>query len=360
MRVAIVGGGAAGTFVGATLAAGGLDVVIVRRSGSADLQRTSIALDGPGPESRHADLAVAGSPDALTSPPDVVILAVKMPDLPGAIETISIWPSVPVLAACNGVGADDMLLDRRTSGIIAGSLTAAVMLDPAAATVHRLSRGGIGLAPVRDVAGLPDDTAGPSPSALPAPSVDGTIGRLVTGFVAGGLRARRLDDAAAMRWSKLLANLLGNATSAILDMDPADVYRDRALFDVERRQLREALAVMRGLNLRPIALPGADVRLLTLAARLPAALVRPVMLRVVGGGRGGKSPSLRLHLQDGGGPSEVAWLNGTVSRAAMSLGRRAPVNARLAELVEACSGDPERRAWFRGRPDRVIAELPGS
>jgi hypothetical protein len=75
-------------------------------------------------------------------------------------------------------------------------------------------------------------------------------------LTSGGLRARRLEDAASMRWSKLLANLLGNATSAILDMDPGDVYRDRGLFDVERRQLREALAVMRALGLRPLALPG--------------------------------------------------------------------------------------------------------
>ena len=129
------------------------------------------------------------------------------------------------------------------------------------------------------------------------------------------------DDPAAMRWSKLLSNLLGNATSAILDIDPGEVYRDPGLFEFELRQVREALAVMRGLGLRPVALPGADVRPLALATRLPAILVRPVMQRIVGGARGGKSPSLRLHLQDGDGPSEIDWLNGAVARAARGLGR---------------------------------------
>ena len=74
-------------------------------------------------------------------------------------------------------------------------------------------------------------------------------------------------------------------------------------------------------------------------------------------GRGGKSPSLRRHLQLGGGPSEVGWLNGAVADAARRLGQRAPVNTRLAEIVAECSGDAGRWAGFRGRPERLLAEL---
>jgi 2-dehydropantoate 2-reductase len=340
--IVVVGAGAVGTFLGATLAVGGEDVVLLRRDGSPGLAREAITIDGPGGQASTADLTVAGSPGTVPDAPDVLILAVKMPDLRGALETASAWPNAVVLAVGNGVGADDLIRDARSGGSIAGSLTASVVLDRAAGTIHRLSRGGIGLAAVEGA----------------AVRLDGVIERLVAGFASGGLRARRLEDAASMRWSKLLANLLGNATSAILDMDPTDVYRDPGLFDVERRQLLEALAVMQALHLRPLALPGADVRPLTLAARLPWIVVRPVMARAIGGGRGGKSPSLRLHLQKGTGQTEVEWLNGAVARAAQGLGRRAPVNAQLAELVETCNRDPERRAWFRGRPDRLMAELP--
>ena len=347
MRIVVVGGGAVGTFLGATLADAGEDVVLLRRAAAADLRRMAVTVDGPGQESRTVELAVAGTPDAVTSRPDVVILAVKMPDVDGAIETAGAWPAVPVLAVGNGVGADEVLRHARSGSILAGSLTTAIELDPATGTVHRRSRGGLGLAIVRAVDG--------GSAALPA---NRALDALAASFASGGLRVRRLDDAVAMRWSKLLANLLGNATCAILDLEPAEVYRVPRLFDVERRQLREALAVMRGLHVSPVALPGADVRPLALAARLPAALVRPVMLRMIGGGRGGKSPSLRLHLQAGAGPSEVEWLNGAVARAAVRAGRRAPVNARLAELVEECRRDPERWAWFRGRPDRLVDELP--
>jgi 2-dehydropantoate 2-reductase len=349
MTTVVVGGGAVGTFLGVTLASAGEDVVLVRRGAPPGLRQASITVEGPGPTSRTADLVVADTPAAVISPPDLVILAVKMPDLEGAIETAAAWPDVPVLAVGNGVGADELLRDARASSLLAGSLTTAIVLDRATGTVHRRSRGGIGLAVVR--------TVDASPSVWP---VDRTLGVLATSFAAGGLRVRRMEDAVAMRWSKLLANLLGNATCAILDVEPAEVYRDPRLFEIEQRQLREALAVMRVLGVSVTALPGADVRTLALSTRLPAALVRPVMLRVIGGGRGGKSPSLQLHLQAGDGPSEVDWLNGAVARAAVRAGRRAPVNARLAELVEECRREPERWAWFRGRADRLIAELPSS
>jgi len=54
-----------------------------------------------------------------------------------------------------------------------------------------------------------------------------------------------------MKWSKLLANLIANATGAILDMDPDAIYADRRLFGVERRQLLETLAVMTALGSGP-------------------------------------------------------------------------------------------------------------
>jgi hypothetical protein len=37
----------------------------------------------------------------------------------------------------------------------------------------------------------------------------------------------------------------------------------------------------------------------------------------------------------------------------------APVNARLAALVSEVAADPARRAWFRGHPERLLAELGG-
>ena len=114
---------------------------------------------------------------------------------------------------------------------------------------------------------------------------------------------------------------------------------------------------MRVLGLSPVALPGMDVRLLRLGLRLPDRIGRPVIRKAIAGARGRKDPSLRVHATSGTGPSEVAWLNGAVDVAAKQLGRGAPVNRRLAELVGEALVDPERKAWFRGRPDRLVADV---
>ena len=68
-------------------------------------------------------------------------------------------------------------------------------------------------------------------------------------------------------------------------------------------------------------------------------------------------PSLRLALAAGPGPTEVVWLNGAVAATGERVGVPAPVNAGLRRLVEDAASDPDRRTWFRGRPDRLLAEL---
>ncbi len=333
--ILVIGAGAIGSFLGWTLARAGEEVQLIGRGGPAGAHREPLVVDGPDGPGLPVEVVVAGSPGSVAGIPELIVLAVKMPDLAGAIETAAAWPDITVLAVENGVGADELLLGgRRSGGLIAGSLTTSVerLADRA---LRRLSRGGIVLAPVRG-------------------DVGAMIDRLVDGFGRGGLRARATANPAAMRWSKLLVNLMGNASGAIVDLDPVAVYRDPGLFAIERHQIAEALAAMNGLGLRPIRLFGADVRLLPIAARLPGPLVQPILARVVAAGRGGKRPSLHLHLEGGTGPSEVAWLNGAVAAAATRLGQPAPVNARLAELLEACGHDPERRAWFRGRADRLL------
>jgi 2-dehydropantoate 2-reductase len=238
----------------------------------------------------------------------------------------------------NGVGAEQAVAEARPgAGLIAGSLTTA--LERAGAlTVARLNDGGIAIARVQG-------------------EVTAVVGELLVAFRSGSVRAEGLFDPMAMKWSKLVANLVGNATSAILDLSPAEIYADAGAFRIEQRQLREALAVMSRKGMAVVPLPGANVPLLAMAARLPAGLSRPILRRVVGGARGGKDPSLRIHVRSASGPSEVDWLNGAVARAATELGGQAPVNRRLAELVGEVIADPDRRAWFRGRTDRLVDDV---
>jgi 2-dehydropantoate 2-reductase len=335
----VVGGGAVGTLVAWALAAGGRDVAIVRRRHAGPPRRGVVVVVDHAGRRHEASVAEVRAPTDVAAAPELIVLAVKMFDLPAAVDTCAGWPAATVLTLSNGVGAEEIVAGRRDAGLIAGSVTSSVEVAPDGAVV-RLNRGGVALATVR----------GDGPT-------DVLSDRLVATFRSAGLRAVRRGDAAAMKWSKLVANLVANATSAILDVSPAEVYADPDAYRIERRQLLEAFAVMRRLGLEPVSLPGVDVRLLRLGLRLPDAIARPIIGRVVAGARGGKSPSLRLHAGSSPGPTEVEWLNGAVAREAERLGRRAPVNRRLAELVAEVIERQDRREWFRERPDRLTAAL---
>jgi 2-dehydropantoate 2-reductase len=336
-----VGAGAVGSFLGALLGSAGHDVTLVRIF-EPDSSRPIDLVRPNGARVTVPVLRVTRTQDARA--PDLILVAVKMPALREALAPTLLWPSVPTLTVENGIGAEEIAAQVRPGApILAGSLTAPIRLASEDEVVW-MGKGGLGLAAVTS-------------------NAETLLRGLVADFQAAGLRAAQLPDAGSMKWSKMLANLLANATGAILDMDADLIYRDRRLFSIERRQLLEAIEVMARLGLRPVALPGAAIPWLARGFRMPPWLGRPILTRAVGGARAGKSPSLRIHVRsaapDGAAsePTEAPWMNGAVARAGAELGIPTPVNARLAELVEEVASDPHRRAWLRGHPERLAAEL---
>jgi 2-dehydropantoate 2-reductase len=347
LQVVVVGPGAVGSFLGGMLAAAGHDVALLGRRIPEGADASRLVIEEPAGR-RTVSVRRITDPGA-TRAPDLVLLAVKMFDLDSALETASRWPDAPLMTVQNGAGAEETARAARTSPLIAGSLTTAV--EPATGGVRRLRTGGMCVAAV------------PGPGAAVAEAL---AERLAADWTAAGLPGKVYANAAAMKWSKVLANLVGNATSAILDMDPGAIYADRAGYHVERTQIRELVAVMKAMGLRPVALPGAHVSALLAGLALPEAIGRPIVARAVAGARGGKLPSLRLHVRGGGpgsgiaptaGPTEARWLNGAVAEAGTRVGVPAPFNAGLAVLVDACAADPERAAFFAGSPDRLVAAL---
>ena len=149
-----------------------------------------------------------------------------------------------------------------------------------------------------------------------------------------GLKPKLMDDGRAMKWSKLISNLLSNAASAIFNMTPAEVFADPDGFRLEMKQIRETLDVMHRLGISPINIPGVPVKALCFAVRyLPAFISRPVLVKAVGGGRGGKMPSFYIDLHAGRKESEVEFLNGAVVRYAEKTGADVPVNRAYYEIL---------------------------
>ncbi|WP_040162286.1 ketopantoate reductase family protein [Nigerium massiliense] len=341
MKFLFVGAGAVGTYVGGSLAAAGHDVSFVERARTAVLiQQSGLRLHMDGDTRLVRDVRVyTTAREALAAGPhDVTVLALKsfetdavMADLK---ECAGPAPLPPVLSLQNGVD-NEAAIARHVgeAGVIAGTLTSAIG-KPAVGEVIEERRRGVGIA-----AGHP------------------LAPRVAEALNDARLGARVFPEAAPMKWSKMLTNLIGNATSAILDMPVGALFADDRLYDVEMAVLRECVAVMRGLGLRPVDLPGTPVRALAFGVeRVPRFVAKPILQRTLGSARGHKMPSFHIDLQ-AGRRTEVAWLNGAVARHGASCGVAAPVNRVLTDTLEGLTSGAIEREQFRRRPEALLALL---
>lgn len=335
-RFLVVGAGAIGTYLAVPLLRASYPVtLLVRRETAERLRRQGhLELHTPQGTLTHPLPPLVTGPQEAVAAADVALLALKTYHLPDFLADLTPAAEAfpPVLCLLNGVEAEEQLAAvLGAQRVLSGTVTTAVArLGPGQARVER-SRG-LGLALTHPL----------------APAVAQALTR-------AGFTVRTYTNAQAMKWSKLLTNLLANATSAILDLPPAAVYAHPDLVRLEIAMLREALAVMGGLGLPVVDLPGAPVRLLSSAVRvLPVPLLQPLLRRVVGGGRGDKMPSFHVDLHGGRGQTEVDALNGAVVRHGARLGLPTPVNRLLTETLTALArGDLPLEA-FRHNPQALL------
>jgi 2-dehydropantoate 2-reductase len=337
MRFLCFGVGAIGTYIGGSLALIGQRVVFVDNSTvAAQVRNTGLHLCLNNHEKIIKDPEVATSVnEALTQGPfDLAILAIKSYDTQSLIENLQAYsPALPpFLCLQNGVENEEILSKILGSErVIPASVTSAI---------GRLAAGNITLERLRGV-GI---------SARHALSA--TLAAL---FNSAGLRARLYNQPAGMKWSKMVTNLMGNATSAILDMTPAQVYADPRLYSLEIQQLNETLRVMRAQRIPVVDLPGTPVRALALALQLlPAGLSRPIVKQGIGQGRGSKMPSFHIDLYGGRTKSEVEYLNGAVVRFGEKLNIPTPVNRFLNDTLLALVGGITDKAEYAHQPSKLL------
>lgn len=340
MRFLCFGVGAVGSYIGGSLALAGHELVFLERPGVADeLRRNGLILeiDSAAHHLEQPQVVTSIGEALARGAYDAAILAVKSFDTAAMLETLAgrAAEMPPVLCMQNGVENEQALAAVLGAGkVIAGTLTSAIGKKGSGHIVLERQRG----------AGV---AAG---HALAAP--------LAAALNFAGISTRLYPNAGAMKWSKMLTNLLANATSAILAMTPMQIFSHPGLFRLELRQLREALQVMNALKLPVVDLPATPVRLLSWAVKyLPGWLSHPFMQRAIGKGRGEKMPSFFIDLYGGRGLSEVDYLNGAVARFGERLGVAAPVNAVLTRILTGLTNGSLAKEDFAGRPDKLLALL---
>jgi 2-dehydropantoate 2-reductase len=341
-RFLIFGAGAIGTYIGACLANQGNQVIFLERKQDIPaLRDQGLRLEIDGQTIIISDASFISDLEEIRGQELTLgILALKTYHLdsilPDLVRLKELLP--PLLCLENGVESEKILADALGEHlVIPGTVTSAV------------DRLGKGTAVVRRKRGM-----GVSGS-------HGLVDSLLETFNQAGLNCRYYPRADAMKWSKLLTNLLGNASSAILDLATSDVYNNRDLYRVEVEQIREALRVMKRLGISPRNLPGVPVSILAGVVRwLPPALSQPLLSKQVGGGRGRKMPSFHIDLYSGRGESEVDQLNGAVVRAGERIGCPTPVNLFLTRTLTSMMKGEIPLDRYRHNPTQFLDDLQAS
>jgi 2-dehydropantoate 2-reductase len=336
----IFGAGAIGTYVGANLILHGQNVVFMEQSEAVGyLKQQGLRLNILGQEHHilHPDVYSSLSEVLNLGIFDVAIFALKSYDTQAALESIRPFTASlpPFLCLQNGVENELALVEvLGEDKVIPGTVTSAVMRRGVGDIVLERQRG-IGV------------TAGHR------------LSRIVAKALADAdMNTRLYTSAEAMKWSKMLTNLLANASCAILDMTPAEVLQNHALYRVEVAQIREALAVMQALQLHPVNLPGTPVAAFAWSIkRLPESVSQPLISRIAGRGRGEKMPSFHIDLHAGRGKSEVGYLNGAVVRFGSHLRIPTPVNQWLDQTLSSMVRGDQPKEGYAHQPSRFLDDL---
>ncbi len=339
-RVLCFGVGAIGTYIGGSLALIGQDVTFVERPEVAEeVNRRGLRLGLAQGELQVSHARIVPSVEAALDgkPYDFALFAVKSYDTRAALDGLAPYVAAlpPVLCLQNGVENEQaiaaLLGENR---VIAGTVTTAVGRR-AAGDIYVERLRGMGVALEHPLAT-----------------------HLVPVLDAAGLQARGFPNAAAMKWSKMLTNLMANATSAILNLTPAEIFAHPGLYALEVRQMREALAVMKANGIGVTDLPGTPVHLLVwVLQNLPLSISQPLVKRALGAGRGGKMPSFHIDLYGGRKKSEVEYLNGAVVRYGQRASVPTPVNRLLTDTLTALAAGELPLETFARQPEKLLGSL---
>jgi 2-dehydropantoate 2-reductase len=330
VRVAVVGAGAVGSVVGGLLAHAGLDVTLIGRPAHvAAIQRDGLVIERPdGP------LAVrVPAREELDFRPDLVLLAVKVTDLPTALaQVLPFITGIPVVSMQNGVRADAMVAEAvgKASVLSCVVMLAATYLTPGRVTYARPGALvlGVPFGPVNDAA------------------------RRTAQLLGRAVPTRLSRDIRGAHWAKLVVNE-NNALPAVTGWSVQQVMGDPRLSRLATLMMKEAVATLRAAGIRLASLPELPAPVLRATLALPT----PLATRAVGlmSRSLGSTPVLGSTRQsiERGRVTEIDYLNGEVVALGRHVGRPTPYNEAVVQLVH--------QVEWTGRylpVDELLAALP--
>lgn len=316
LRIGIMGAGAIGCFIGGSLAAEGSDVVFVGRERlKKELQSSGLVLsdlDGSTGRVVTAKRIQFVTDVAALKSVDVVLCCVKSAQTQETGEQLAgvLGPHTIVVSMQNGVRNADVLRAALPKNAVLGGIVGFNVVSKGSGTFRRATSGPLVI------------------EQWPDPRV----AQLGAVLERAGFEVELIEKIRPLQWSKLIMNL-NNAVSALSDRPTKELILSDGYRRILAAIMEEALTVLAAAGERTARLGVLPARFFPFVLRLPGPLVR-----VIAGAQVKIDPEARSSMWEDlsrGRLTEVDHLNGEIVRVAESCGARAPLNARMVEIVHA-------------------------
>ncbi|MEO8554897.1 MAG: 2-dehydropantoate 2-reductase [Kofleriaceae bacterium] len=314
MKIAVFGAGAIGCWVGGRLATGGADVTLIGRPRVLDELRDGLTVTELGNKIWTVKPQLATDASAARSA-ELVLVTVKSAQTASAGAELANHGTGVVVSLQNGIHNAEVLRAALPGRVVLAGMVPFNVARVAPGRYHRGTSGDL------MVEGHP------------------AIEPFVLACRRAELPIEARSDMPAVQWAKLVMNL-NNAINALSSRTLLEELADRDFRRCLALAQHEALDVLDAAN-QPLA------KLLALPPRwvarilpMPDWLFRRIATRVAA-----VDPLARSSMQDDfshGRPTEVDYLQGELVTLAKRLGRTAPINARLVELVRAAEAGGKR------------------
>jgi 2-dehydropantoate 2-reductase len=318
--IAVFGAGAIGCYVGGMLASAGERVAFIGRESTARALADGLTVEPMGKAARQVEpsrFTVATGPEGLAGA-TTVLVCVKSQDTAEAAQTIVAHAPLNALVVSlqNGLGNVETLAAAVGGARAAAAVVAFNVVRPQEATFRQTTEGGIVLAPAAQ--------------------------ELVLALDRAGIEAETHGNMVGVQWSKLILNL-NNALNALGGVPLREQLLDRDWRRLMADTGAEAMEVARAGGVRLERISGVPPWVVPHVLRLPTPA-----FRIVAGALLKIDPDARTSMAqdlEAGKDSEIAWLNGAVTKEGRRWHVRTPVNDAVIALTE--------EAFARGQSPRL-------
>ena len=231
MRVAVMGAGAVGSYLGSRLAVGGADVHLIARGAHlAAMRANGLTLVTPEGERSQVNVQATDDPAAI-GPVDFVLFLVKSYDTDAAARQLAplLAAETGVISLQNGIDNEARIAEVIGPGHVMGAATY-ILSSIESPGVVRSGR-------ARIVVGELE----PGP---PSPRVE----RFVEAARAGDIDAHAADDVRRTKWEKYVLLVAFSAVTATTQLTVGDIRGSEAATEMLRAIMAEASAVGRALG----------------------------------------------------------------------------------------------------------------